>query len=83
MRICGTCDDAMKDFRTALLLGREDDAMAAYKTGCVNTETPYSIYHGEVSVLLTYASIFSPLDFNAVRDITSAVIAGTKRLRSL
>ena len=38
----------MEAFRKALLLGKEEDATKAYKTGFVNLNTPYTIYHGEV-----------------------------------
>ena len=38
----------MEMFRKALLLGRVEEAMAALGTGCVNLDTPYTIYHGEV-----------------------------------
>lgn len=48
MRICKTCDTATEAFRKALLLGRAEDAMSAYSTGCVNLDRPYTIYHGEV-----------------------------------
>ncbi len=48
MRVCKTCDTAMEAFRKALLLGRAEDAMSAYSTGCVNLDRPYTIYHGEV-----------------------------------
>lgn len=49
MRICKTCDTATEAFRKALLLGQTSEAMAAYSTGCVNLDRPYTIYHGEVS----------------------------------
>lgn len=38
----------MEMFRKSLLLGRVEEAMAAYGTGCVNLDTPYTTYHGEV-----------------------------------
>ncbi|CAM9281402.1 unnamed protein product [Laminaria digitata] len=50
MRVCKTCHCAMEMFRKALLLGRVEEAMAAYGTGCVNVDTPYTIYHGELPV---------------------------------
>ncbi|CAN0502905.1 unnamed protein product [Ectocarpus sp. 12 AP-2014] len=48
MRVCKTCNAAMEAFRTALLLGRAEDAMSAYSTGCVNLDRPYTVFHGEV-----------------------------------
>ncbi|CAM9937849.1 unnamed protein product [Ascophyllum nodosum] len=47
MRVCRSCHTAMEAFRKALLLGKEEDATKAYKTGFVNLNTPYTIYHGE------------------------------------
>ncbi|CAM9885843.1 unnamed protein product [Ectocarpus sp. 4 AP-2014] len=50
MRVCKTCNAAMEAFRTALLLGRAEDAMSAYSTGCVNLDRPYTVFHGELPV---------------------------------
>ncbi|CAM9545581.1 unnamed protein product [Ascophyllum nodosum] len=50
VRICSTCYDAGEKFRRALLSGSEENAMAAYSTGCVNLRVPYTIYHNELPV---------------------------------
>lgn len=50
MRVCKTCNAGMEAFRTALLLGQVEEAMSAYSTGCVNSDRPYAIYHGEVGL---------------------------------
>ncbi|CAN0181243.1 unnamed protein product, partial [Hapterophycus canaliculatus] len=50
VRVCSTCYSAGEDFRKALLAGSEEEAMAAFSTGCVNLRVPYTIYHNELPV---------------------------------
>ncbi|CAN0380585.1 unnamed protein product [Pylaiella littoralis] len=50
LRVCKMCNATMEAFRTALLLGQAEEAMSAYSTGCVNSDRPYTIYHGELPV---------------------------------
>lgn len=55
--MCSTCYGAGENFRKALLAGSEEEAMAAYSTGCVNLRVPYMIYHNEVRRSVVYVGV--------------------------